>query len=1247
MYESASETSNKDVCDSSRSGIKRTTLELNSRKSKRPKLSNYITSDTTMSKFDFNSYALNFKLDKHISPIKSTPKTKDPNLHKLKKGQVTAVVGLPLFKPEQANSRREAKKNSWRILLDSGSDGDILFRQRGTKSHNVPYTKRLHPQTWHTSNGLFQTTKVGDFEVVFPEYSRSKRFRIHPDIVEYENEDEAHAFDLIIGIQTMTELGIVLDFKTRYITIDEIKLPMRKLEDLQTRQQRSAILSATEPLSTAGATKRAVKILDAKYEAADLKSVVKLQCDHLKEHDQHMLLELLEEYAELFDGTLGEFNTEPVSLELKEGAKPYHGKAFPVPHIHLETLRKEVKRLCEIGVLERQPASEWGSPTFIIAKKQGTVRFLTDFREVNKRLVRKPFPIPKITTVLQELEGFQYATQLDLNMGYYTIRLDPDASKICTIVLPWGKYSYKRLPMGISGSPDIFQEKMSNLMATLEYVRTYLDDLLVISKDDFNDHLDKVKEVLKRLRQANLRVNVSKSTFAQSEVEYLGYILTRDGIKPQPDKVQAILALQPPTSVKTLRSFLGIVQYYRDMWEKRSEMLAPLTDLVAECGVTKATKQKGTRKRAWYWDAKHQKAFDDIKATISKDVVLAYPDYSKPFEIYTDASTKQLGAVIVQDNRPVAFFSRKLSDAQTRYSITELELLAIVETLKEFKGMLWGQRIKVFTDHKNLITDALGLSSDRVYRWRLLLEEYGPEIVYIKGIHNTVADAISRLEYDPAVNPDRLSYHMSHVQTRVEHDTGISREQFKWKAVTNRLVNYHHKMISSTEKVNYSLTKSSQTKRYSRASRHSSIKLDPMTLGQVFANSAQEDEVYPLTIPEIAEQQHKDKTLKRYFTQGGDRFEVKLVEDTNILVDETGKLVIPKKLQSRCIQWYHHYLQHPGHTRLEETIRATMTWSGMRTQIRRHVKTCPTCQKNKRRSLKYGKLPTKIVVSIPWKALCVDLVGPYTLKAKDGTVLDFMCLTMIDPTSGWFEIAELPVHEILKKKKSKNKGKLEKTEYFDKTSAQISRLVNKSWFSRYPRCQQIIYDNGSEFKLHFEDLCETYGIKRKPTTIKNPTANAILERVHQVVTSMLRTSELDMAETLTPADISDFLDDAAWAIRSTYHTVLKASPGAAIFGRDMLFDIPFIADWRKIGEYRQIQTDNNTKRENKSRIDFDYVVGGEVLLRKDGILRKAETRYTGPWTITQVHTNGNIRIQCGNKSERLNIRRVIPYNRTA
>ncbi len=150
---------------------------------------------------------------------------------------------------------------------------------------------------------------------------------------------------------------------------------------------------------------------------------------------------------------------------------------------------------------------------------------------------------------------------------------------------------------------------------------------------------------------------------------------------------------------------------------------------------------------------------------------------------------------------------------------------------------------------------------------------------------------------------------------------------------------------------------------------------------------------------------------------------------------------------------------------------------------------------------------------------------------------------------------------------------------FDESSDRISRLVDKIWLCRYPRCRYLIYDNGSEFKLHFETLCNSYGIKRKPTTTMNPQANAICERIHQVLGTMMRTAENDMADSVHPADIDSFIDNAVWAIRSTYHTVLTASPGAAIFGRDMLFDIPFVADWKQIGEHRLHQTDrsNNVK----------------------------------------------------------------------
>jgi hypothetical protein len=218
--------------------------------------------------------------------------------------------------------------------------------------------------------------------------------------------------------------------------------------------------------------------------------------------------------------------------------------------------------------------------------------------------------------------------------------------------------------------------------------------------------------------------------------------------------------------------------------------------------------------------------------------------------------------------------------------------------------------------------------------------------------------------------------------------------------------------------------------------------------------------------------------------------------------------------------------------------------------------------------------------------------------------------------------------------------------YFDKSSAQISNLVYKTCFCRYPPCCYIIYDNGSKFKLHFQSLCKTYGIKHKPTSVKNPQTNAILEHIHAVIGNMLHTSELDMAEMVKASDIDVFLSDAAWAVHSTYQTVLKASPGAAIFGRNMFFDIPFIADWQKIGEHRQKLTDLNNARETEGRIDYDYKVGQKVLLRKEGILHNAESLWhKRPRLITKVHTNGTITVQCGNIVDRNNIRRVKPFEK--
>ncbi len=231
-------------------------------------------------------------------------------------------------------------------------------------------------------------------------------------------------------------------------------------------------------------------------------------------------------------------------------------------------------------------------------------------------------------------------------MGYYTIRLNPTASKMCTIIFPWGKYSYKRLPMGFGGSADILQAQIMDLMASLKFVQAYNDFLLVITRRTLDKHLQRMETVLTRLHDAGLKVNAAKSSFCAHEVKYLGYILNREGIKPQPKKVQAILALNSLNNVKDVRQVLGMVQYYRDMWARRSEMLTLLTDLVGECGETKTTRMNKTKNKPCGWDSIHQQAFDNVNATIAKETVIAYQDFLKPFEIYTDISSTQLGAVI-------------------------------------------------------------------------------------------------------------------------------------------------------------------------------------------------------------------------------------------------------------------------------------------------------------------------------------------------------------------------------------------------------------------------------------------------------------------------------------------------------------------------------------------------------------------------------------------------------------------------
>ena len=1042
----------------------------------------------------------------------------------------------PVVAVEFNTKRGKAKPVILKALLDSGGSGTIVLEKHAKK---LRVKKTPSKTVWTTPAGKLVTDSkcLALFRLPELHEDRILEFNIHM-------AKNLGAYDMIIGRDLMADLGIDLRFSDEKIEWDDSQIPFKDEEEFNIIQEAYA-LGKEVPL-------------DNDYEEADLEQVCREQTQ-LNEEEQQKLLTCLRKHESLFDGTLGKWNMDPYELELKEGAQPYHAKAFPVPQKYLETLKKEVYRLCRVGVLKKVNRSEWAAPTFIIPKKDGKIRFVSDLRELNKRIKRKPYPIPKVQDMMLRLQGFMYATALDLNMGYYHVELTPNSKRYCTIVLPFGKFEYQRLPQGISVGPDIFQEKMSELFEGIDYVRAYIDDILVITKGSFDDHLDKLSHTFEKLQEAGLKINAKKSFFARTELEYLGYWVTREGIQPQTKKVEAIKKIVPPKNRRELRRFIGIINYYRDMWIRRSHILAPLARLTS----------KDVR---WKWTDVEQKAFDTMKRVIARDVLLAYPDFSKKFVIHTDASHFQLGAVISQEGKPIAFYSRKLNPAQTRYTTTERELLSIVETLKEFRNILLGYEIEIHTDHKNLTCK--NFNTERVMRWRLILEEYGPKLVYIKGEHNIVADALSRLDMTSEPIPQ------------------LKKEE----------------------------------------------------AAELFANTTADESAdeYPLTYEAIFEAQQEDQELHRLFQTSPkySRKQIAYSDKTYDLIVREYRIVLPKKLQGPAVRWYHQQLMHPGESRTEATIAQHYYWKGMREMVQRSCRKCALCQITKAKTQKKGQIPVKENVEVrPWHTLCIDLIGPYYLgqpkkksekkKTKEEkSKVTLHCLTMIDPATGWFEIARID----------------------NKESMEVANVLEQKWLTRYPWPTEVICDRGREFMGAVKDMLkDDYGVSKKMITTRNPQANSMVERAHQTVHNMIRTNQLH-ADPNPEERIDGILSAIGFAMRSTYHTTLKATPSQLVFGRDAILNVGFQADWEYIRQNKERRIIQNNARENAKRDNHQYAVNDQVMVkqrphRKHG----SKDLYARPFTVTAVNDNGTVRLARNTQSggvvhETRNVRAIYPYH---
>ena len=1044
-----------------------------------------------------------------------------------------------------------------RCLLDTGTSQSLVLKEFLPFSLAVTRSKR--PTKWQTLGGSIVTKQLATLNFKIPELSTTKliTWTCHVDA---SSKRKYVPYDMILGLDFLSELGFVLDFESRIVQWGESRMEMLPPGTVTDGEKLLFLYQLTqEPTLIQKAEERQARILDADYSKIELDEYI-ASLDHLDSKQQAELQSTLSKYPTLFGGGLGALDIEPIRLELKEGANPYHGKPFPVPHAYLETTKKEIERFERLGIWERVREAPWTAPTFIQPKKTGDVRVLTDFRKLNEYLIRRPHPLPKISDLLQQLEGFKYATAIDLSMGYYHIPLDEQSQGLCGTVMPWGIYKYKVLPMGICNAPDIFQSIMMKLLGDLHFVHVYMDDILITSNGTFTDHMDKLQQVLSRLEKAGFRANLRKCTFASNKVEYLGYDISVNGIHPQTKKVEAILKMQPPKTKRQLRRFLGMVNYYRDMWRRRSHILAPLTSLSG-------------KNSKWKWTSECEQSFESIKRTIARETLLNFPDFNKEFHIYTDASAYQLGSVIMQDDKPLAFYSRKLNKHQRNYTVGEQELLSIVETLKEFHNILFGQKIIVHTDHLNILYK--NMANPRITRWRLLLEEYGAKFEHIKGELNVVADTLSRHpNADPEEDDDvtvptgkKLAYFVANILTLEEDDE----TQYTYANLVNK------------EDLEDAAT----------------CAISPKTISQY---------------------QKQDRELLRKANKPQSKYHTVELEDEE-LIAINGKVIVPEALQDRLIEQYHQLLNHPGMTRMEATVRHAFEFRGLREKIERCCRTCHICQLTKKQKKKYGHLPPKEAEeAIPWKRVNVDVVGPYVVDTPKGKKT-LLAMTMIDPATGWFEIAPLEEND----------------------SYSTQKAFDSYWLARYPRPKYCGCDNGSHFKKHFSELLENYGIIRKPSTEYNPQSNGIIERVHQVLGNALRNFEIEQQELDDQNPWDEFLSAAAFAIRSTHHTTLEASPAQLVFQRDMFLPVKYVANWTNIQLQRQKRINYSNERENANRIHHEYKRGDRVLLTTPGILPKLKSPRTGPYEVVNIHHNGTVTIRRDYVQQRVNIRRILPY----
>ena len=458
--------------------------------------------------------------------------------------------------------------------------------------------------------------------------------------------------------------------------------------------------------------------------------------DNLTHAQRLALNSLLQEKFELMGKSLG--YTTLTEHEIITDARPIKQRYYPVSPFKQKLIDEELKKMLEQDIIEPSK-SAWSSPILLVPKRDGGYRFCVDYRALNAVTKKDAYPLPYISAILDRLRDARYLSSMDIKSAYWQVPVKESCRELTAFTVPGGRglYQFKRMPFGLSNAPATWQRLIDKVLGPdLEpYVLVYLDDIIIISPD-FETHLDILAKVFDRLFAAGLTVSEDKCKFCRPSLKYLGYVVDSQGLRVDPEKVEAILNVKPPTNATEIRRFLGMASWYRRFVPNFSTIVAPLTNL--------------TRKHVKFnWTNECDQAFKTIRDKLVSAPILTCPDFTRPFILQTDASAYGIGSVLSQQfedgEKVICFLSRSLTKQERNYSTTQRECLSVIWSVEKLKQYLEMTHFTVVTDHASLIwLNRLKDPTGRLARWAIRLQPYDFTIVHRKGKDNVVPDFLSR-----------------------------------------------------------------------------------------------------------------------------------------------------------------------------------------------------------------------------------------------------------------------------------------------------------------------------------------------------------------------------------------------------------------------------------------------------------------------------------------------------------------------